>query len=146
MSKYNFLKNNFLGGEISPRAYGRAELDIYRSTCEQIFNAIVYPQGGVARRPGSEFVTASVLEVLTGGGSPTYTPMTVKHRIIPYKRSKTESYAILIRANTDESSYEADTNCDIFYQQTSTNNKIIQMLANPNLIFQIKLNLKKVSF
>ena len=117
MSKYNFLKNNFLGGEISPRAYGRAELDIYRSTCEELTNVVVYPQGGVSRRPGSEFIASQVVEFLP---SPVLTDMTVKHRIIPYIRSKTEAYCILIRANTNSSAYTSGTNCDIFSTRVSS--------------------------
>lgn len=110
MAKYNNLRNNFLGGEVSPRAFGRTDLDQYRTTCEKLENMIVLPQGGVSRRPGTEFIATQVNAFLP---SLSLVDLTMKCRLIPYIRSSNLAFAIVIRENTDASQYAAGLDPDI---------------------------------
>lgn len=50
------LQSNFQGGEFSPLAQGRIELDRYRSGLATCLNYIPTLQGGLTRRPGTYFV------------------------------------------------------------------------------------------
>ena len=45
---------SFSSGELTPRANGRIDTAAYMSGAKKIFNGIVFPQGGITRRPGSE--------------------------------------------------------------------------------------------
>lgn len=95
--------------------YGRSELDVYPTMAKEMTNTIIYPQGGAARRPGTEFIASEVFQLIPGA----YADLDEKCRIIPYVRSKEEAYCILIRANTDGSAYTQTTNCDISAVQVS---------------------------
>ncbi len=55
--KQNSVKTNFTAGELSPRLFGYADFEKYGRGAKQIRNLIVYPHGGVTRRPGSQYVT-----------------------------------------------------------------------------------------
>ncbi len=48
--------SSFTAGEISPRMEGRVTLDTYREGLSDMTNLLVMPQGGVTRRPGTEFL------------------------------------------------------------------------------------------
>jgi hypothetical protein len=48
--------SSFTAGEISPRMEGRVTLDTYREGLADMTNLLVMPQGGVTRRPGTEFL------------------------------------------------------------------------------------------
>ena len=48
---------NFSSGEISPRLLGRIELGKYQNGAALVENFIVYPHGGMTKRPGTVFVT-----------------------------------------------------------------------------------------
>lgn len=50
------LQASFTGGEIDPRLYVRADIQRYATSAREVTNFIVLPQGGVTRRPGTEFV------------------------------------------------------------------------------------------
>lgn len=56
MPKASPLQANFLGGEISPFAFGRVDTDRYKVAVEKCENYIPLLQGGVGRRPGTRFV------------------------------------------------------------------------------------------
>jgi hypothetical protein len=53
MAKSNHIHNSFIAGEISPRAFGRTDIQQYNQACEVLENMLVYPEGGVGRRPGT---------------------------------------------------------------------------------------------
>ena len=53
---YNLIKSNFSAGELSPRMVGRVDLDKYYQGCDTLENFLIYPQGGIYRRPGTRFV------------------------------------------------------------------------------------------
>ena len=56
MGRVNHIHNSFVSGEVSPKYRGRTDTNQYNSACEEIRNFIVYPQGGVSRRPGSRYI------------------------------------------------------------------------------------------
>lgn len=56
MPKVSPIQNNFNSGELSPLLYGRSNHDNYRSGLAMCVNHIPLVQGGVTRRPGTQFV------------------------------------------------------------------------------------------
>jgi len=46
----------FVAGELSPKLEGRVELEKYRQGCAELTNFMVLPQGGVTRRPGTQYL------------------------------------------------------------------------------------------
>ena len=48
--------SSFTAGEVSPRMEGRITLDTYREGLAEMTNLLVLPQGGVTRRPGTEYL------------------------------------------------------------------------------------------
>lgn len=63
MAKTRFVQNSFTSGLLSPLVKGRTDLDQYYQGLEIADNVVVIPQGGVKRRPGTEFLQ-KVLPVL----------------------------------------------------------------------------------
>lgn len=55
MARIGTQQASFIGGEISPRLYGRVEFAKYLSGAETIENFIVRPEGGLMRRHGTRF-------------------------------------------------------------------------------------------
>jgi len=74
-------QNSFTGGEVSPRLYGRNDLDQYRNSVALLENFTIHPHGGVSRRPGTKF-TAEVKD------------STKATRVIPFEASTENSYCI----------------------------------------------------
>lgn len=56
MARIKELKTNFVSGEIDPLLYQRSDVKAYFNGAKYLRNAIVLPQGGVRRRPGSRYV------------------------------------------------------------------------------------------
>ena len=56
MAKFNFVRSNFLLGEVGPRVYGRTDLEQYSQMAEELLNVQVLPQGGIKKRFGTRFV------------------------------------------------------------------------------------------
>ncbi len=54
MAKTKTITTAFNAGELSPKIYGRVELEQYYNGCKSLKNAIVYPQGGASKRYGLE--------------------------------------------------------------------------------------------
>lgn len=82
MPRFSTIRNSFLAGEISPKAYGRTDLPIYPHACETIQNMIVMPQGGATRRPGTNYYTN------TTSNNPC--------RLIPFIFNLSESYLVMM--------------------------------------------------
>jgi len=55
MARVSSIITNFRAGEISPRLEGRIDLQKYNEAVKQLENMIVFPQGGVTRRPGTYY-------------------------------------------------------------------------------------------
>ena len=92
MGRFNYIQNNFLNGEISPKAYGRTDLKEYLQSCREIFNAVPFKQGGAGRRNGSQFIRST----FTNANAATVNFQTKKFRLIPFSVSRTEAYVIWI--------------------------------------------------
>ena len=99
MPRYNDILNNFINGEISAKAYGRSDSEIYKRACKRIENMLVHPQGGASRRGGSSFVADKLpryaetdLEDIADGA-----------RIIPFVVSKDESYLLIFNKSQETS-------------------------------------------
>lgn len=58
MAKFNYPKNNFSIGEISPRLHGRSDTPTYQNGADTLTNAIIYIGGGVTRRSGTKYLGA----------------------------------------------------------------------------------------
>lgn len=59
MAKSRFIQNNFVSGELSPLLRGRIDLQQYYQGCQTADNVVIVPQGGLRRRPGTEFIAAT---------------------------------------------------------------------------------------
>ena len=55
MARVSSIITNFRAGEISPRLEGRIDLQKYAEAVKDLSNMIVFPQGGVTRRPGTYY-------------------------------------------------------------------------------------------
>lgn len=55
MATRNVRKSNFTSGELSPTLKVREDIQQYADGCAKLRNMLIYPQGGVKRRPGLEF-------------------------------------------------------------------------------------------
>lgn len=95
MAKSNHITNSFIAGEISPKAFGRSEIQQYNSAVEKSENFIIYPQGGAGRRPGTIFKYDIVRP---DGTYPT------NARLIPFSASDGTRWQILI---TKEAPHDA---------------------------------------
>lgn len=65
MSKNNHIINSFVAGEVAPKFFSRSDTQQYNQSCEEIYNAIVSPQGGAGTRPG----TMQVREIARANGA-----------------------------------------------------------------------------
>ena len=55
MAKFKTIQNTFSQGMLSPKLRGRTDLQEYFQGAEKIVNYLGYKQGGLFRRPGSEY-------------------------------------------------------------------------------------------
>jgi len=56
MPKSSFIQTNFTGGELSPRLFGRTDVNKYANGAALIENYLVQKHGGAVRRSGTRFV------------------------------------------------------------------------------------------
>ena len=73
--------NSFVSGEFSAKLDGRTDFEKYSSGCKTLQNMLVHPQGAVARRVGTQFIS----EVKTSS---------LKTRLIPFEFSTTQTYIL----------------------------------------------------
>jgi len=59
MARVSTIVTNFRAGELSPRLEGRIDLEKYNEAAQTIQNMVVFPQGGLTRRPGTYYVNSS---------------------------------------------------------------------------------------
>lgn len=83
MAKGTIYQTDFSAGELSPRMLGRVDLPQYGKGAQAVENWQVLPQGGITKRPGTEYIGKT-------GPSQDGT----EARIIPYIYSATEAYII----------------------------------------------------
>lgn len=53
------IQPSFVAGELSPRLWGRVDLDKYMAGCSELTNLVVMPQGGLCARPGLRYVAST---------------------------------------------------------------------------------------
>ena len=56
MAKTRFIQNAFTSGVLSPLLKGRIDIEQYYQGLETATNWVLLPQGGIRRRPGTEFI------------------------------------------------------------------------------------------
>lgn len=59
MSKVSLIKTSFNGGELSQRLDGRVDIDKYSNGCSVLENFIPLVQGGIMKRPGTQFINST---------------------------------------------------------------------------------------
>jgi hypothetical protein len=59
VAKSRFIQNNFVSGELSPLMRGRTDINQYYQGLQTANNVVLVPQGGVKRRPGTEYIGVS---------------------------------------------------------------------------------------
>jgi len=79
MPRLRRIQSSFSAGVLDPRLAGRIDLKAYYNGAETLANAVCIPQGGVSRRPGTEYidtchniisrVTSSVTITTPNGGT-----------------------------------------------------------------------------
>lgn len=80
--KLTFIQTNFTAGQLSEKLAGRVDLAKYFNGLKTLENFIIYPQGGVTRRPGFKYIASQ----------PSATPGAV--RLIPFEFSTTQAYIL----------------------------------------------------
>ena len=85
MARVNAIQTNFTGGQISPRLFGRVDVESYRNSLKPLNNMIVYPQGGAGRRFGTMHV---------GEGKDSAAGTDRKFRLVPFEYSDSNAYCL----------------------------------------------------
>jgi len=60
MAKTRFVQSSFVSGELSPLLKGRTDVNQYYQAVETADNVVIVPQGGMKRRPGTEYIGKAV--------------------------------------------------------------------------------------
>lgn len=84
MAKSTWVQTNFNSGEWSPLAYGRFDIDKYKSGLSECLNFIPTQQGGLSRRPGTVHVAESKMNLISAD-----TP-----RLVTFEFSADQSYVL----------------------------------------------------
>jgi len=71
MAKTRYIQSNFVSGELSPLLKGRIDINQYYQAAETADNVVIVPQGGLRRRPGTEFIGETVGGLTFQTGTPT---------------------------------------------------------------------------
>ena len=87
MPRFVNIQTNFTNGELDPLVRSRIDLDAYQNGLDTAKNVICQPQGGVTRRPGTEFITEL-------GGSPENGV-----RLVHFEFSVSDSYMLAFTNN-----------------------------------------------
>lgn len=85
MARVSTILTNFRAGELSPKLSGRIDLQKYAEGCDTLDNMVVFPSGGITRRPGSYYAGSS-----KDGG---------KVRLINFEFSDEQAYVLEFGAN-----------------------------------------------
>ena len=85
MARVSTIVTNFQAGEFSPRLEGRIDLQKYNEAAKELRIWLVFPQGGITRRPGSKFAGTS-----KDGG---------KVRLVNFEYSDEQAYVLEFGAN-----------------------------------------------
>ena len=72
MAKSRFVQNNFVSGELSPLMRGRTDINQYYQGLQKANNVVLVPQGGVKRRPGTEYIDTAPEKIVMTAFSESY--------------------------------------------------------------------------
>ena len=81
MARVDLLSTNFTGGELSPRLYGRPDLEKYGDSVKEARDCIVMQHGGVTSRPGTDYLG----EVKASAS---------QHRLVPFVRDTSNAFVL----------------------------------------------------
>ena len=81
MPTRSIIQTSFSAGVISPRLFGRSDLQKYYQGAEKIENFLVMKHGGVTRRPGTQYIS----DCFDSG---------TESRLIPFEFNSTDTYII----------------------------------------------------
>lgn len=93
MAKFNYSQSSFRFGEISPRLYGRTDLEQYQGGLAKLENFFPLIGGGAIFRPGSRYVINA--KQATPANSADF-------NLMPFVFSKTESYVAALSPSTHQ--------------------------------------------
>jgi hypothetical protein len=79
--RLSLQQSNFTAGEISPRLYGRTDIDRYGNAAKTLLNAYPVIHGGAKRRDGTRFLQATKISAK-------------KSRLIPFVYSRDDAYML----------------------------------------------------
>ncbi len=65
MAKSRFIQSTFVSGALSPLLKGRIDLQQYYQGAETARNVVIVPQGGLKRRPGTEFIAQTTRNLVS---------------------------------------------------------------------------------
>jgi len=98
MPRTHPVKTNFTRGEIDPKAQMRSDTVAFQNGADKIRNALPFPQGGVRRRDGGEFI-----DTLPPASAPTLPALPVARvvpignvRLIRHRFSLTQIYLLVL--------------------------------------------------
>lgn len=114
MARFRHPQNNFTGGEISPKAFGRSDTAEYGRAAEIIQNALVLSQGGATYRPGAENWVDKLVFYLT------QEPIPVRGVLIPYYYSESEKYLLFMTALEFHAAYPDPHGINVYAINVST--------------------------
>lgn len=86
MATLKKTQNDFSAGEISPKSQGRIDTSVYQKGVDRIINFIPLVQGGVTRRPPTQYISNNVNQ-------------TKKNRNIPFSVSSENNYTLVFSEN-----------------------------------------------
>lgn len=81
MPKVSLIQTNFTAGEISPKCYGRVDVNRYQNGAASLENCIVDIQGAANRRPGTRYIAGTKIH-------------TSKSILVPFVFSTTQAYVL----------------------------------------------------
>jgi len=81
LPRVDHLSTNFSGGELSPRLYGRSDLQKYNDAVKRARDVVLMQHGGATRRPGTDWLG----EVKDSSKAT---------RVIPFVYSRTDSFVV----------------------------------------------------
>ena len=90
MSRVVQFQTNFTVGELDPLLRARTDLEQYKNGLETAENVIIQPQGGLKRRPGTEYI----FNLGTGDNAPTTATWT-DFRLVPFEFSVDDRYLLV---------------------------------------------------
>ncbi len=124
MANINTLFSSFLLGEVSPRLFGRTEMDQYMQSLKTQLNNYTVAQGGAQMRPGSQMIEYTTNELLLESDGVTkvgpVTPLGSiagrKFREIPFQTSTGKNFIIIANTGLLKTWSVLDTQTYTLYQ------------------------------